>query len=86
MAEALAGVRPEATAATLVVEAAAAQARKGPVAMAGSQKNRATSFCVAALKRRSSEARGQSRPLRPPYPHAGKNRGPPDQDRDAIST
>jgi len=57
MAEALAGVRPEATAATPVVEAAAAQARKGPVAMAGSQKNRAASqrSSGAALKRRSSK-------------------------------
>jgi len=73
MAAALVEVRPEATAATPVVEAAADQARGRGRLPWGGQKNRAASLCVAALKRRSRQARGQSRPVEapsaaPPYP------------------
>ena len=66
MAAALAGVLPEATAATPGVETAAAQAGKGPVATGQPKKQSGVALrrsAQAALKRRSRQARGKSRPV-----------------------
>ena len=59
MAAALAGVLPEATAATPGVETAAAQAGKGPVATGQPRKQSGV-----ALRR---SAQGKCTPLRPPF-------------------
>ena len=69
MAAALAGVLPEATAATPGVETAAAQAGKGPVATGQPKKQSGVALrrsAQAALKRRSRQARGKSRPVEAP--------------------
>ena len=68
MAAALVGVRPEATAATPVVEAAADQARKGPVAMGQPKEQSGVALrrAQAALEASSRQARGQSRPVEAP--------------------
>ena len=68
MAAALVGVRPEATAATPVVEAAADQARKGPVAM-GQPKEQSG---VALRRSAQASLEASSRPARGQLPPGGR--------------
>ena len=72
MAEALAGVRPEATAATPVVEVAAAQARKGLVGCHGAAKRTERR---RSASQRSSGARGKLEASRGPFGPLTPTRG-----------
>ena len=63
-----------------------ARARGQPKEQSGVALRRSAQAALEASSRPVEASRGQSRPLRPPYPHAGSIRGPPDQDGDAIST